>query len=56
MRKGTSKRSERRMSQPGNDRPLEFERGWHELEARHDRIRSDMMSLAAQLGISTRMR
>ena len=32
--------------------PLEFERGWQELEARNDRLKPDWMSLAAQLGIS----
>ncbi|MBI5210681.1 MAG: hypothetical protein HY927_11980 [Elusimicrobia bacterium] len=57
MRKRTSKRFEQgRRAAGGNDRPLEFERGWSELEARHDQMRSDMMSLAAQLGVSMRMR
>lgn len=32
--------------------PLEFDRGWQELEAQHDRIKSDWMSLAAQMGIN----
>lgn len=29
----------------------EFDRGWHELEAQHDRLKTDWMSLAVQLGI-----
>ncbi|MBI4371328.1 MAG: hypothetical protein HY552_03410 [Elusimicrobia bacterium] len=29
----------------------ELERGWQELEAQHDRLKSDWASLAAQLGI-----
>ena len=35
----------------GGTRPLEFDRGWNELEAQHDRLKSDWMSLAVQLGI-----
>lgn len=31
--------------------PLEFDRGWAELEAQHARIKSDWMSLAAQIGL-----
>ncbi len=34
-----------------DDKPLEFDRGWHELEAQADRLKSDWSSLAAQLGI-----
>ncbi len=30
---------------------VEFERGWNELEAQHDRLKSDWTSLAIQLGI-----
>ena len=30
---------------------LEFEQGWNELEAQHDRLKTDWMSLAVQLGI-----
>jgi hypothetical protein len=33
------------------ERPLEFGRGWQELEAQHDRLKTDWSSLAAQLGI-----
>lgn len=32
-------------------RPLEFDPGWNELEAQHDRLKSDWMSLAVQLGV-----
>lgn len=32
-------------------RPVEFDRGWNELEAQHDRLKTDWMSLAVQLGI-----
>jgi len=30
---------------------LEFEQGWNELEAQHDRLKTDWMSLSVQLGI-----
>lgn len=33
-----------------DDRPMEFDRGWHELEARHDRLKPDWASLAALIG------
>ena len=42
--KGSRKRAER---------PLEFGRGWQELEAQHDRLKTDWSSLAAQLGIGS---
>lgn len=32
-------------------KPLEFDRGWGELEAQADRLKSDWMSLSVQLGI-----
>lgn len=32
-------------------RPLELDRGWNELEVQADRLKSDWMSLAVQLGI-----
>ena len=38
------------------ERPLEMERGWQELEAQHDRLKTDWSSLAAQLGIGSRER
>ena len=34
-----------------DEKPVEFDRGWHELEAQHDRLKSDWMSLAVQLGV-----
>lgn len=34
--------------------PLELDRGWQELEAQHDRIKTDWSSLAAQLGIGSK--
>jgi hypothetical protein len=33
------------------DKPLELDRGWGELEAQADRLKSDWMSLSVQLGI-----
>ena len=33
------------------ERELEHDRGWHELEAQADRLKSDWMSLSVQLGI-----
>ena len=42
--KGSSRKAKGR-------KPLEFDRGWGELEAQHDRLKSDWMSLAVQLGI-----
>lgn len=32
-------------------KPLELDRGWNELEVQADRLKSDWMSLAVQLGI-----
>ena len=34
-----------------DSKPLEFDRGWNELEAQADRLKSDWMSLSVQLGI-----
>ena len=34
--------------------PVEFDRGWQELEAMHERIKSDWSSLAAQMGIASK--
>lgn len=60
MKRITARKAERhagrRGRSHGNDRPLELERGWHELEAQHESLRSDMMSLAAMLGTSSRPR
>jgi hypothetical protein len=41
--KGSGRRSR-------DDKPLELDRGWHELEQQADRLKSDWMSLAAQIG------
>lgn len=40
----------------GEHKSSDLDRGWHELEAQHDRIKSDWMSLAVQLGIGGRDR
>jgi hypothetical protein len=42
--KGSGRRSR-------HERPLELDRGWNELEAQADRLKTDWSSLAAQLGI-----
>lgn len=49
--KQTSPKKARKSRDP---HPLEFERGWQELEAQHDRLKTDWMALAAQLGVSKR--
>lgn len=36
---------------PKDEKPLELDRGWQELEAQADRLKYDWGSLAAQLGI-----
>ena len=53
MKKTSSKSSRSRMTgrKGRNDKPLELDRGWQELESQHERIKSDWTSLAAQLGI-----
>lgn len=51
-RTATKKKTTRRSRSHVEERPLEFERGWQELETRHDRIKFDWMSLAAQLNVS----
>jgi hypothetical protein len=38
----------------GGDAPLEFDRGWQELEAQYDRQKMDFSSLAAQLGVDSK--
>ena len=35
-----------------SERPLEFGRGWQELEDQADRLKFDWASLAAQLGVN----
>lgn len=50
--KKTSKKSSPKATRRKRDvRPMEFDRSWQELEAQHDRIKSDWMSLAAQIGM-----
>lgn len=52
MKKISAKTSARpRGRKSKDDKPLELDRGWHELEAQADRLKTDWMSLAAQLGI-----
>lgn len=52
MKRPAKKKGTRKTHSHAEDRPLEFERGWQDLESRHDRIKFDWMSLAAQLGVS----
>jgi hypothetical protein len=59
MKKSTAKK--RMVKRPkaagggsGEDKPLEFDRGWQELEAQYDRQKMDFSSLAAQLGVDTK--
>jgi hypothetical protein len=52
MKKAPTKKARK----PRNEQPLEFDRGWQELEAQHDRLKTDWMSLAAQLGAISRGR
>jgi hypothetical protein len=47
----TSLRSKGSGRKAKGDRGLELDRGWHELEAQADRLKSDWMSLSVQLGI-----
>lgn len=60
MKRQTPKKSDSRgkgasrKGKGGDDIPLEFDRGWQELEAQHDRVKMDFTSLAAQLGIGTK--
>ena len=56
MKKEMTKKTERpkgarKSKVSADDVPLEFDRGWQELEAQHARIKSDWMSLAAQIGL-----
>ncbi len=59
MKKTPKKKTIRRAGKPhgakaGADTPLEFDRGWQELEAQYDRQRMDFSSLAAQLGVDSK--
>ena len=53
MKKAPTKKGRRNAR---HEHPMEFDRGWQELEVQHDRLKTDWMSLAAQLGISSRGR
>ena len=43
-----------RKTKGSEEHPLEFDRGWQELESQHDRLKSDWSSLAAQFGIGSK--
>ena len=47
----TSTRSKGSGRKSKGGRGHELERGWHELEAQADRLKTDWMSLSVQLGI-----
>lgn len=51
MKKTSLKPARHKGRKSKGSKPLEFDRGWNELEAQHDRLKSDWMSLAVQLGI-----
>jgi hypothetical protein len=53
MKKSSTKTARAKVSgrRTRDDRAAELDRGWHELEAQHDRLKSDWMSLAVQLGV-----
>lgn len=56
MKKAPTKTAARPKGQgrkPKDGKP-ELDRGWHELEAQADRLKSDWMSLSVQLGIDGR--
>ena len=54
-KKRTAKRTKGgRAAKAREDMPLEFDRGWQELEAQYDRQRMDFSSLAAQLGVDSK--
>ena len=51
MRKSLGKAPRSKSSRKGRGRASEADLDLHELEAQHDRLKSDWMSLAVQLGI-----
>ncbi len=54
MKKTLAKSARHHKSSPRKSKggkALEFDRGWNELEAQHDRLKTDWMSLSVQLGI-----
>ena len=54
MKKTTAKKKIAKRPKAGDDTPLEFDRGWQELEAQYDRQKMDFSSLAAQLGVDSK--
>ncbi len=60
MKKTTAKKKTAKRAKAGRnggsaeDKPLEFDRGWQELEAQYDRQKMDFSSLAAQLGVDSK--
>ncbi len=53
-KKKMGKRTKAAGGKTGEDTPLEFDRGWLELEAQYDRQKMDFSSLAAQLGVDSK--
>ncbi len=53
MKKTATKTARARTSgrRSRGDGGADADRGWHELEAQHDRLKTDWMSLAVQLGV-----
>jgi len=53
MKKSTTKTLRAKVSgrRARVERTADGDRGWHELEAQHDRLKTDWMSLAVQLGV-----
>ncbi|MBI3552322.1 MAG: hypothetical protein HY077_07370 [Elusimicrobia bacterium] len=58
MKKQAPKKTETRTKagrrSRSDDNPVEFDRGWQELEQQHDRLKTDWAGLAAMLGVSSK--
>jgi len=58
MKKQAPKKTETRVRTGGRrsrgDSPMEFDRGWQELEQQHDRLKTDWAGLAAMLGVGSK--
>ncbi len=59
MKKQSPKKTETRVKsggrrRGGDDNPMEFDRGWQELEQQHDRLKTDWAGLAAMLGVNSK--
>ena len=56
LKKKTAKKTktQRASKKKSLEEPLEFDRGWQELEAQYDRQKMDFASLAAQLGVDSK--